>query len=205
MAGEAQAISAATLTTDASEDRLANRLWLISATLLRLRAACQPWRVAHAVSRPGERLAGAQAPGCAPDVAGADGLVRQAIGGYISILEGSLRVGGGGLTGFGGDLVTVGVDAPQLGAIHMRRAVAKTLANRMRARGSVAADPVSRAGLLLSMPKQRWGSYPVSAPAASRCTARSIRSTERSRPSVASDSKIPGDTEVPVIATRIGW
>ena len=32
-----------------------------------------------------------------------------------------------------------------------------------------------------------------------------MRSTERSLPSTASDSKIPGETEVPVIATLIGW
>ena len=32
-----------------------------------------------------------------------------------------------------------------------------------------------------------------------------MRASDSSRPSTASDSKIPGETEVPVIATRIGW
>ena len=45
----------------------------------------------------------------------------------------------------------------------------------------------------------------VAASVESRSTARSIRSRERSLPSTESDSKIPGETEVPVIATRIGW
>jgi hypothetical protein len=40
---------------------------------------------------------------------------------------------------------------------------------------------------------------------ANRWAAARMRSSERSRPSTASDSKIPGETEVPVIATRIGW
>ena len=41
--------------------------------------------------------------------------------------------------------------------------------------------------------------------ARNRAAAASIRSSACSRPSTASDSKIPGETEVPVIATRIGW
>ena len=43
------------------------------------------------------------------------------------------------------------------------------------------------------------------APAGMRSRARSMRAIVSSRPSTESDSKIPGETVVPVIATRSGW
>jgi len=42
-------------------------------------------------------------------------------------------------------------------------------------------------------------------PAPRRWSAESIRANDSDLPSAASDSKIPGETVVPVIATRIGW
>ena len=56
---------------------------------------------------------------------------------------------------------------------------------------------------MLAPPAYRQGMRPCLA--AVRPSARSSRAIERSRPSAASDSKIPGETVVPVIATRIGW
>jgi hypothetical protein len=60
---------------------------------------------------------------------------------------------------------------------------------------------------LYPTPPAVWGTraYAGSAARCKRRTARSIRSSERSLPSAASDSKIPGETVPPLIATRIGW